>query len=148
MLRQKWVSFLTWPLTAEFAYFPGVNTPTLSCFKLPTVQQRAPNMSDYVTVESCKSIQASFNKPQEGDAHILPILLLGCARLDCAWRNPNCMPLSRCLPAHHSCGAPGGTPEAPASALPLSSPVVKLLLIFQHPTQMTFHIGNNETYFS
>lgn len=121
VLRQNWVSFLTWPLTAEFAYFPGVNTPSMAWFKLPTTQQRAPEMCEYVTIESCKSIQASLSKPQEGGAHILPILL-GCARLNWAWRNPKYTPLSRCLlltiPVEHL----GGPQKLPASASPLSSP--------------------------
>lgn len=41
------------------------------CFWLPTIQWLAPKMFQWVTIESCKTIQASFNKLQEGGIPIL-----------------------------------------------------------------------------
>lgn len=76
MFRQTWASVLSWLLTVEFAYFPGVNDPSCSA---SGYQQLAPRMSQYVAIESCKPIQASFNKLQEGPVNILNLPSFGVA---------------------------------------------------------------------
>lgn len=118
VLRQNWVAFLTWLLIAEFACFPGVNTPTMSCFKLPTVQRLAPKMSECVQlnlVSECKAASTNYKR------NVLISFLLGCARLDSAWRNPNTCLFNACrlpVPGEHLV-----VPQLPASVPSLSSPV-------------------------
>lgn len=118
MLRQNWVAFLTWLLIAEFAFFPSVNTPTMSCLKLPTVQRLAPKMSECVQLNLASECKAASTNHKR---NVLISYLLGCARLDSAWRNPKYMPVSRCLPPPHSWGAPGGTPAPCICIVPFIS---------------------------
>ena len=62
--------FQVFPTYWRVCQFPWCKYPYMFCFWLPTIQWLAPKMFQCVTIESCKTIQASFNKLQ-GGIHIL-----------------------------------------------------------------------------
>lgn len=111
VLGQNSVSVPTCPFPVEFACFPGISIPTTFCFKLPAVQQLAPQISECLTIKSCKLMQVSFNKPREEHVHILPALLLGCCHASAVPGEIQNTGFSvDAYPLHHLCAPPGGNP--------------------------------------
>lgn len=111
VLGQNSVSVLTCPFPLEVACFPGISIPTMFCFKLPAVQQLAPQISECLTIKSCKLMQVSFNKPREEHVHILLALLLGCCHTSAVPGETQNTGFSvDAYPLHHPCAPPGRNP--------------------------------------